>query len=212
MQRRRQRPASELPAWSEPWLRACQPPRRAARAAWACTEASSSGERPVPSHPPGFDVGAGGMGRSGPKEWKRWGEKRGSIAPSVAAPRTSSQCQMRGTTRVPGPDQTSKRTAVHAQDPCLLMLADPSHRRGWTHTYTQQRPAGRESAAMGGVALPSGGFLVGHTSRGKQSSLPGTGGLVGWTGAYIYLGKHGGVAQERKCFLSLRSRMGCFLT
>lgn len=48
-------------------------------------------------------------------------------------------------------------------------------RTGHTRTRTQQRPLGRESAAMGSVALP-GGFPAGHPCLGKQSSLPATGG------------------------------------
>lgn len=38
----------------------------------------------------------GGGGRSGPLEWKRWGQKGGGVAPSAAAHNTYDEYQVRG--------------------------------------------------------------------------------------------------------------------
>lgn len=157
MQRCRLPPDSELRAGAEPWPRAWRPPHRAARAAGACTAASSSGERPAPSRWPGFEVWAGGRGggwRSGPLEWKRWGQKEGGVAPSAAAPNTSDQCQVRrgAMARALGPDKRSKRTAAHTQDWRLLMLAHRSRGRTGLDTHAHAH-------------APSKGLLVGSQQQ-----------------------------------------------
>ena len=130
------------------------------------------------------------------------GARKGSVAPSAAVPRTQDL----------GPSARGDR--LRPRGPGKRLRGQPFTRRtsasscwrgwDWTRTHTHTR--------WGSVGFPPGASPVGHASRGKQSSVPSSGGLVGGPG-FTYTSESTRARPGEEMFsLSGRSRMGCFLT
>ena len=135
-----------------------------------CTVKSSSGERPAPPHPAGFQ--GPGEGRSWSKNAR--GEVRGGKRVAPSRPQDFPPMCRGRLPKLRDLDKKYERTAIHTPNQQLLRLVGrSSDRSGHTHTHTESVKASRSGVSDGAsVAFLSRGFPVGYTSRGKQSSLP----------------------------------------